>query len=68
MSSGTDLVHADWEPVQIPLSYLSGNYPIQYVSVSEDGKQIAVAGRYGCILYNRQMRRWRMFGDMNQVR
>ncbi len=66
MSSGTDLVHADWEPIQVPLSYLAGNYPIRYVSLSEDGKQIGVAGRHGCILYNRQTRRWRMFGDLNQ--
>jgi hypothetical protein len=43
------------------------NFPIKYVALSDDGQQLAAAGKNGFILYNRLLRSWRMFGDQNQV-
>ncbi|KAL9643955.1 hypothetical protein ABK040_005424 [Willaertia magna] len=66
MSSGANFVNADWEPLQIPVSYLTFNYPMKYVAVSGDGNHIALAGRRGCILYNSMIKKWRMFGSLTQ--
>jgi len=66
MSSGTDFVSADWEPLQIPLSYLAFNYPIRNVAISNDRNHIALSGRKGCVIYSGTAKKWRMFGNLEQ--
>lgn len=57
---------ADWEQLQIVKTYLQANYPIKYVSLSPDGQNIAIAGKQGFAIYNRGLRKWRLFGDVFQ--
>eukprot|EP00898_Chlorokybus_atmophyticus_P004519 jgi/Chlat1/5068/Chrsp33S08959 len=52
----------------VPQSYISFNWPIVHVASSEDGSDIAVAGRQGLILFNLRSKKWRMFGDVSQER
>ncbi|EFC50694.1 WD40 domain-containing protein [Naegleria gruberi] len=66
MSSGTDFVNADWEPLEIPRSYLGFNYPIENVATSPDGNSLALSGRKGCIIYSGNVKKWRMFGNLEQ--
>lgn len=39
------------------------NWPIRLVSVSNNGKHIAVAARYGIITYDVNLRKWCRAGD-----
>lgn len=66
MSSGMDFVSADWEPLQIPLSYLTFNYPIENVAISGDRNHIALSGSRGCVIYSGTSKKWRMFGNLEQ--
>ncbi|XP_023000023.1 RAB6A-GEF complex partner protein 1-like isoform X1 [Cucurbita maxima] len=52
--------------VNLPVSYISQNWPIQHVAASEDGMYLAVAGLHGLILYDIRLKRWRVFGDITQ--
>lgn len=52
--------------VQIPQSYLAKNWPIQYSSLSSDGRLIAIAGRRGLIHYSSTSGRWKTFNDEQQ--
>lgn len=55
--------------VPLPASYLTAAWPLLHVAVSCDGSSdIAVAGRQGLLVFNRRQDRWRMFGDVSQVR
>lgn len=50
----------------VQVSYISQNWPVQYVAASKDGMYLAVAGLHGLILYDIRLRRWRVFGDVTQ--
>ncbi|KAI4364719.1 hypothetical protein MLD38_020774 [Melastoma candidum] len=52
--------------VNLPVSYLSQNWPVQHVAASKDGMFLAVAGLHGLILYDIRLRKWRVFGDISQ--
>jgi hypothetical protein len=49
-------------------AYIADNWPVLHVAASDDGADIAVAGRKGVALYNLRSRRWRVFGDVSQER
>eukprot|EP01025_Chloroclados_australasicus_P021160 TRINITY_DN22203_c0_g1_i1.p1 TRINITY_DN22203_c0_g1~~TRINITY_DN22203_c0_g1_i1.p1 ORF type:complete len:1189 (-),score=213.62 TRINITY_DN22203_c0_g1_i1:1664-5230(-) len=51
-----------------PLAYISQNWPLQCMSISGDGDDIAVAGKNGLAIYNRSNEKWRLFGDVRQER
>ncbi|KAF5377213.1 hypothetical protein D9615_006326 [Tricholomella constricta] len=55
-----------WQHIKIPQSYLATNWPIQYSSLSSDGRLIAIAGRRGLIHYSSTSGRWKMFNDEQQ--
>ncbi|KAG6891075.1 hypothetical protein C0995_014164 [Termitomyces sp. Mi166 len=55
-----------WQHIKIPQSYLATNWPIQYSSLSNDGRLIAIAGRRGLIHYSSTSGRWKMFNDEQQ--
>ncbi|KAG6885709.1 hypothetical protein C0993_010881 [Termitomyces sp. T159_Od127] len=55
-----------WQHIKIPQSYLATNWPIQYSSLSSDGRLIAVAGRRGLIHYSSTSGRWKTFNDEQQ--
>eukprot|EP00668_Euglena_longa_P013917 GGOE01017869.1.p1 GENE.GGOE01017869.1~~GGOE01017869.1.p1 ORF type:complete len:1398 (-),score=365.16 GGOE01017869.1:200-4393(-) len=59
----TDFLPDNLEVVSLPGGYLGRAWPLQYVSVSEDGQHIAVAGARGCGLYSCGLKKWRMFTD-----
>ncbi|KAJ6390804.1 hypothetical protein OIU77_024922 [Salix suchowensis] len=52
--------------LNLPVSYISQNWPIQHVAASKDGLHLAVAGLHGLILYDIQLKKWRVFGDITQ--
>ncbi|KAG5728542.1 RIC1 like protein [Termitomyces sp. T112] len=55
-----------WQHIKIPQSYLATNWPIQYSSLSSDGRLIAIAGRRGLIHYSSTSGRWKIFNDEQQ--
>ncbi|KAK4266874.1 hypothetical protein QN277_023738 [Acacia crassicarpa] len=52
--------------LNLPVSYISQNWPVQHVAASKDGMYLAAAGLHGLILYDIRSRRWRVFGDVTQ--
>ncbi|KAI9595728.1 RIC1-domain-containing protein [Syncephalis fuscata] len=52
--------------IQLPPLYISENWPVRYVALSDDGQRIAIAGRRGAAHYNVQSRRWKTFGSGQQ--
>ncbi|CAG8465384.1 5719_t:CDS:10 [Paraglomus occultum] len=55
-----------WQHIQIPIMYISDNWPIKYASISSDGRYIAIAGRRGLAHYNVFSGRWKLFGNQQQ--
>ncbi|XP_039046189.1 guanine nucleotide exchange factor subunit RIC1-like isoform X1 [Hibiscus syriacus] len=52
--------------LNLPVSYISHNWPVQHVAASKDGMYLAVAGLHGLILYDIRLKKWRVFGDISQ--
>ncbi|XP_075523095.1 uncharacterized protein LOC142555855 [Primulina tabacum] len=52
--------------LNLPVSYMSQNWPVLHVAASRDGMYLAVAGLHGLILYDIRLKRWRVFGDVTQ--
>ncbi|KAJ6879459.1 RAB6A-GEF complex partner protein 1-like [Populus alba x Populus x berolinensis] len=52
--------------LNLPVSYISQNWPVQHVAASKDGMHLAVAGLHGLILYDIRLKKWRVFGDITQ--
>ncbi|EEF50564.1 guanine nucleotide exchange factor subunit RIC1 [Ricinus communis] len=52
--------------LNLPVSYISQNWPVQHVAASKDGMYLAVAGLHGLILYDMRLKKWRVFGDITQ--
>ncbi|CAA2992972.1 RAB6A-GEF complex partner 1-like [Olea europaea subsp. europaea] len=52
--------------LNIPVSYISQNWPVMHVAASKDGLYLAVAGLHGLILYDIRLKKWRVFGDITQ--
>uniref|UniRef100_A0A803NXE4 RIC1 C-terminal alpha solenoid region domain-containing protein n=1 Tax=Cannabis sativa TaxID=3483 RepID=A0A803NXE4_CANSA len=52
--------------LNLPVSYISQNWPVQHVAASQDGMYLAVAGLHGLIIYDIRLRKWRVFGDVTQ--
>ncbi|KAG6725467.1 hypothetical protein I3842_02G033700 [Carya illinoinensis] len=52
--------------LNLPVSYMSQNWPVQHVAASKDGMFLAVAGLRGLILHDIRAKRWRVFGDITQ--
>ncbi|CAL2241826.1 unnamed protein product [Prunus armeniaca] len=52
--------------LNLPVSYISQNWPVQHVAASKDGMYLAVAGLHGLIIYDIRLKKWRVFGDITQ--
>ncbi|KAM7476445.1 hypothetical protein LguiB_023688 [Lonicera macranthoides] len=52
--------------LNLPVSYISQNWPVLHVAASKDGMYLAVAGLHGLILYDIRLKKWRVFGDITQ--
>ncbi|RAL48931.1 hypothetical protein DM860_001251 [Cuscuta australis] len=52
--------------INLPVSYISQNWPILHVASSKDGMYLAIAGLHGLILYDICHKKWRFFGDISQ--
>ena len=50
-----------WHHVPIPYAYLTIQWPIRCVVISQDGRYIAIAGRHGLAHYSIGSGRWKMF-------
>ncbi len=55
-----------WQLIDLPLNYISTNYPIRYVATDKYGKYLAVAGMYGFTHYAFATRKWKLFGNASQ--
>lgn len=63
-----DTIHEpdnSFDIIQLPSSYLLHSWPVQYIAVSSSGNQVAIAGQYGFICYNKLIRKYRVFGNIN---
>ncbi|KAL5982687.1 hypothetical protein ACLOJK_016763 [Asimina triloba] len=47
--------------LNLPVSYISQNWPILHVVASKDGMFLAVAGLHGLILYDIHYKKWRVY-------
>ncbi|TQD73210.1 hypothetical protein C1H46_041265 [Malus baccata] len=45
--------------LNLPVSYISQNWPVQHVAASKDGMYLAVAGLHGLIIYDKRWKKWR---------
>ena len=61
--STPSLEGSQWQHVQLPLPYLSRQWPIRCTVISADGRYIAVAGRRGLAHYSMRSGRWKTFED-----
>ncbi|CAH1424910.1 unnamed protein product [Lactuca virosa] len=52
--------------LNLPVSYISQNWPVLHVAASEGGIYLAVSGLHGLILYDIRLNRWSFFGDVTQ--
>ncbi|XP_057533599.1 uncharacterized protein LOC130811346 isoform X1 [Amaranthus tricolor] len=52
--------------LNLPVSYISQNWPVLHVAANIDGTFLAVAGLHGLILYDIRLKKWRFFGDITQ--
>ncbi|XVE77174.1 hypothetical protein DITRI_Ditri13aG0040600 [Diplodiscus trichospermus] len=52
--------------LNLPVSYISQNWPVQHVAASKDGMYLVVAGLHGLILYDIMLKKCRVFGDISQ--
>ncbi|KAI9355717.1 RIC1-domain-containing protein [Zopfochytrium polystomum] len=55
--------YALFEPVQIPITYITSNWPIRVAAIDNSGLYIAVAGKRGLAHYNSVTYRWKIFSD-----
>lgn len=54
--------------VPLPAHYCAANWPAVHAAASAHGGDVAVSGRRGLAVYSRHAERWRLFGDVTQVR
>ena len=55
-----------WQILNIPLTYISSNYPVKMSAIDPSGKYLAVAGTSGFTHYSFQTRKWKIFGNADQ--
>jgi hypothetical protein len=53
-----------WHHVDVPLIYLTRQWPIRNAVISNDGRYVAVAGRRGLAHYSVNSGRWKTFDDL----
>ena len=63
---GALLSSKQWLTIQVPNSYLAGNWPLRFASLDGRCENLAVAGRTGFALYSLVTRRWKLFGNETQ--
>lgn len=51
----------NWFIIDIPQHYLESNYPIKYVSVNRECKDIAISGNKGFAIYSIETGKWKFF-------
>lgn len=57
---------AVWQHIQIPMLYITTNWPVRYAAISNDGRYIGVAGKRGLAHYSVASNRWKLFGSEQQ--
>lgn len=62
------LSNKQWHIVQVPASYMGGNWPLRFAALDAKTEYVAVAGRTGVAIYSRFKRRWKLFGNESQER
>ena len=63
---GALLSSKQWLMIQVPSTYLAGNWPLRFASLDTRCENLAVAGRTGFALYSLITRRWKLFGNESQ--
>jgi hypothetical protein len=67
-SEAGDADARQWETTPVPADYVDANFPLQHACASRDGQHLVCAGRRGCAVFNRRLRRWRLFGNAQHER
>ncbi|KAJ1672647.1 WD40 repeat protein, partial [Spiromyces aspiralis] len=57
-----------WHVSQIPLAYISDNWPIKYAVVNLEGTRVAIAGKHGLAHYSLETQKWHLFQSQAQER
>eukprot|EP00871_Galdieria_phlegrea_P001605 jgi/Galph1/2445/GphlegSOOS_G1101.1 len=55
-----------FQRVEVPYEYISENWPLKKISFNNDQTFVAVAGKHGFALYSTRLKKWRLFGDVNE--
>ncbi|XP_065214700.1 guanine nucleotide exchange factor subunit Rich isoform X2 [Planococcus citri] len=55
-----------WVIIPVPATYLSTTWPVRYAAIDNDGKFIAVAGRFGLAHYSMITHKWNIFRNETQ--
>ena len=55
-----------WQVLNIPLTYISSNFPIRMSAIDPEGKYLAVAGSHGFTHFSFVTRKWKIFGNADQ--
>lgn len=55
-----------WQVLNIPLTYISSNFPVKMSAIDPEGKYLAVAGTNGFTHYSFLTRKWKIFGNADQ--
>ncbi|XP_062515781.1 guanine nucleotide exchange factor subunit RIC1-like isoform X1 [Corticium candelabrum] len=55
-----------WQIVQIPLGYLTANWPIKYAAIDVNGRYVAVSSKRGMAHCNVSTKKWKLFGNESQ--
>jgi hypothetical protein len=56
-----DFLPANVEVIPLPSAFLAAGWPLQFVSVSEDGQHVVVTGARGCALFSVALHKWRTY-------
>ncbi|NXA28691.1 RIC1 protein, partial [Ibidorhyncha struthersii] len=64
----TLLGHRHWHVVQIHSTYLESNWPIRFSAIDNLGQNVAVVGKFGFAHYSLLTKKWKLFGNITQVR
>ncbi|NXU04288.1 RIC1 protein, partial [Buphagus erythrorhynchus] len=64
----TLLGHRHWHVVQIHSTYLESNWPIRFSAIDKLGQNVAVVGKFGFAHYSLLTKKWKLFGNITQVR
>jgi hypothetical protein len=65
-ASDSDGIADNWEALRLPADYMRENFPLRFCCATGDGQHVVAAGAHGCAIFNRRLRRWKLFNARSQ--